>query len=534
MKNFLPILFFCFLFLQNADGQDGVIFLTNPSFEGTPAIGDVGGKLPDGWFDCGFHNETPPDIHLLENNPYGVVTEPYDGYTYLGLVVRENDTWERISQKLSTPLQAGIEYSFSIFLARSLYYLSPTRSSNGKMYNYTAPIQLRVWGGHEYCQRTELLGVTGEIIHSEWKDHEFLLKPTENYRYIVLEAYYRTPTKFPYNGNILLDYASNIVPVDSFELISSNNLLRKQIEYDSTDYITPGSNLTRFEFTEPHMGTEFKIVLYAESDTLAERVSKEAFERVAELEQVFSDYREDSEVSKLSALAGTGEWARASNDLYNVLIFSRQVTDRSEGAFDFTSGALTKLWRRAFRQETIPTEDEINEAKATAGFKYVKLGNGQDVRIIQPGLRLDFGGVAKGYAVDEAMKILKKRGVTRALVDGGGDIAAGSPPPGQSDWKIKRTIYEDGELKEITHPIADQAIATSGDTYRFLEHDGKRYSHIIDPRTGYGITNKKIVSVVAPTCAVADAWATALSVEMVTDAYLRFKKEGVQVFVSGE
>src|SRR5690606_765909 len=134
------------------------------------------------------------------------------------------------------------------------------------------------------------------------------------------------------------------------------------IKYEEKDYIIPGVNLTRFEFSEPHMGTEFKIVLYAENDSLAKVVSSEAFTRIAELEQVFSDYREDSEVSKLSALAGSGQKMRVSDDLWNMLLYARKVTDRSNGAFDFTAGALTKLWRKAFRQKEMPSEAEITQA----------------------------------------------------------------------------------------------------------------------------------------------------------------------------
>lgn len=193
--------------------HEGPIMLTNPSFEGTPIIGDVGSKLPDGWFDCGFPEETPPDVHLLENNPFGVEQLAYDGNTYIGMVVRENDTWERVSQRLSAPLVAGNCYEFSLHLSRSLYYMSPTQSSNGKMFNYTSPAQLRIWGGNGYCARAELLAVSGNIINSRWLEYNFKFEPSETHTYIVLEAYYRTPILFPYNGNVLVDNASPIMPV---------------------------------------------------------------------------------------------------------------------------------------------------------------------------------------------------------------------------------------------------------------------------------------------------------------------------------
>ncbi len=194
--------------------HDEPILLTNPSFEGAPMIGEKGSKLPDGWFDCGFPEETPPDVHLVEGNPFGVEQLPYDGNSYLGLVVRENDTWERVSQRLSTPLIGGKCYEFSLHLSRSMFYMSPTPSSNGQMFNYTSPANLRVWGGNGYCNRTELLAETSSlVINSRWLEYNFKFEPTENYTYIVFEAYYKTPILFPYNGNILMDNASAIIPV---------------------------------------------------------------------------------------------------------------------------------------------------------------------------------------------------------------------------------------------------------------------------------------------------------------------------------
>ncbi len=547
MKNYLPILLFSFLFIQTATSQEGVIYLENPSFEGTPTIGELGSELPSGWTNCGFQNETPPDVHLVEGNPFGVETLPIHGNTYLGLVVRENDTWERVSQKLSSSLQAGVKYVFNIYMARSVFYMSPTPTSNGQMFNYTSPCKLRIWGGDDYCQRQELLAKSSLVVNEKWLEYQLTLKPSHQYESITLEAFYDTPTLFPYNGNILLDHASNIIPIDSFQIDSSRVVEEDRLNsgegYSEEEYIEfirddekgniiIGSDLTRFEFTEQHMGTEFKIVMYAENDSLAASVAGEAFERIAELEQIFSDYQEDSEVSLLSALSGTGRGTEVSEDLQEVLVLARKIAKESKGTFDFTVGALTKLWRRAFRQKEVPSQNEIEKALSMVGYKKVSVKKNRVIRILQPGLRLDFGGIAKGYAVDEVLKLLKKRGVPIALVEGGGDIAAGNPPPGKASWKVERAFYEEKELRTEFINIANQAIATSGDSYKYLEEDGKRYSHIIDPRTGYGITSKEIVSVVAPTCAEADAWATALSVEVLAGAYLKLKKNGFKIYFS--
>jgi len=215
------LLLFTMLCLSGFSQEDQPILLNNPSFEGKPMIGVRDSRLPDdfGWRDCGFMDESPPDIHLVESNPFGVEQLPYDGSTYLGMVVRDNDTWERISQRLSAPLIAGKCYKFSMHLARSLTYTSPSNESQGKMLNYITPAKLRIWGGNGYCNRAVLLAESSLIINTRWLEYNFNFEPKENITHIVLEAYYRTPILFPYNGNILMDNASAIIPVPCDEEI---------------------------------------------------------------------------------------------------------------------------------------------------------------------------------------------------------------------------------------------------------------------------------------------------------------------------
>ncbi|MCB9285213.1 MAG: OmpA family protein [Lewinellaceae bacterium] len=210
MRAFLVLLVAIFYFTP-AWNQDPPIFLTNPSFEDFPAQG----KPPKGWEDCGFPNETPPDVQPSVNPSYSyfeVVKPAYDGNTYLGMVVRDNDTWEMVSQRLSGPLKAGDCYEFSLFLCRSELYVSQSRV-NFQNTNYTTPAKLRIWGGSSYCNKKELLAETSPIINTRWLKYDFKFKPKETHSYIVLEAFYNTPVLFPYNGNILVDNASPIVPV---------------------------------------------------------------------------------------------------------------------------------------------------------------------------------------------------------------------------------------------------------------------------------------------------------------------------------
>lgn len=200
-------------FVSTLSAQDEPIYLINPSFEGTPAEGTLDNSLPTGWYDCGFPGETIPDIHPVPNGgKFQVTKPPYDGNTYLGMVVRENDTWEMVSQRLSSPLKAGKCYEFSIHLCRSELYVSPSRVS-GEYVNYTNPAKLRIWAGNGYCLKTELLAESSVIINTRWLEYNFRFEPKNDYTHIVFEAFYRTPTPFPYNGNILLDNASPIIPV---------------------------------------------------------------------------------------------------------------------------------------------------------------------------------------------------------------------------------------------------------------------------------------------------------------------------------
>jgi outer membrane protein OmpA-like peptidoglycan-associated protein len=190
------------------NAQGGAIQLQNPSFEDFPRHS----KPPRDWYDCGFPGETPPDVQPDPAFTFQVSKPAVDGETYLGLVVRDNDTWESVSQRLSAPMEKGKCYEFSIYLAKSPMYVSSSRTTD-ETANYTTPVKLRVYGGFGNCDKQYLLGETKVINHDRWLQYNFLFEPIGNYTYIVLEAFYQTPTLFPYNGNILIDHASAIVPV---------------------------------------------------------------------------------------------------------------------------------------------------------------------------------------------------------------------------------------------------------------------------------------------------------------------------------
>jgi outer membrane protein OmpA-like peptidoglycan-associated protein len=212
---------------NKADDKSDEIFLNNPSFEDTPHAGTRGGSSIDGWYDCGrqyFPNETAPDIHpgLDASLPYfNVRNKPYDGKTFLGLVVRENNSWESVGQRLSRALKAKKCYSFSIYLCKSDTYQSPVERDPNEQVPFTQPIQLRIWGGNNYCSRQELLASSSLVKNTNWVKYQFKFNPKQDFNYILLEAFYEMPILFPYNGNLLLDKASAIIEFDCDDPIAS-------------------------------------------------------------------------------------------------------------------------------------------------------------------------------------------------------------------------------------------------------------------------------------------------------------------------
>ena len=270
----------------------------------------------------------------------------------------------------------------------------------------------------------------------------------------------------------------------------------------------------RYHFEHPQMGTLFKITLYSSDSVKAFQAAKEAFHRIDTLNYYFSDYDPESELNALSSQSGVDTCVQVSEELWDVIGKSIEMYAYSGGAFDITIGPKVQLWRRARRKNSLPDRRDIRKASKSIGSQYIKREvTGRCIRLKKPNMRLDLGGIAKGYAVDEAFSILKGHGISQALVDGGGDLMLGDPPPGKEGWEIQMEYLQEGGIPGDTVLVLDNlAVATSGDTYRYIEIDGERYSHIMDPKSGFGLTNRRKVTVLAPACVWADAWASATSI----------------------
>lgn len=270
-------------------------------------------------------------------------------------------------------------------------------------------------------------------------------------------------------------------------------------------------NLARFEFVETHMGCAFKIALYSTDAAAARSASRAAFERIAALDTTLSDYQADSELSRLGPKAG-GEPVPVSADLFDVLRISKHFYQRTGGALDVTIAPVGRLWRRARRDHKLPDPQKIAEARALVGAdKLILDPDRRTVQLTKPGMKLDVGGIAKGYASQAAIDVLRGRGITRALVGGAGDIVVGDPPPDAQGWTIGIASLNPSQSGRETYVLlSNAAISTSGDAERFVVIDGHRYSHIINPVTGLGVEDRASVTVIAPDGATADALETSI------------------------
>ncbi len=285
----------------------------------------------------------------------------------------------------------------------------------------------------------------------------------------------------------------------------------------------PGECLSRYESRAVAMGTEFRCVVYAGEQVDIDELFEDAWTRLADLDSLLSDYDENSELRRLGNSACEVR-IPISGDLRTLLEIGIDVSECTAGAFDVTVGPLVRLWRRAFRQVELPDPVSLEEASARVGWRRVDL-NEQGLKLGARGMRLDAGGIGKGYALDQLLLLFRERGITSALVEGGGDVAVSGPPPGAGGWRVAINplggLGESAGLADVGalggnaghHAfLAHAALATSGDGFQFLEVNGRRFSHIIDPRTGWALEGRRSASVIAPTGALADALASALCV----------------------
>ena len=256
------------------------------------------------------------------------------------------------------------------------------------------------------------------------------------------------------------------------------------------------------------MGSPLNITLFSEDSAKALFLAKKSFQIADSLNLIFSDYLENSELNLLSKTAGMDTFTSVSPALWNIIKQSVEASQKCEGAFDISVGSIVKLWRKARKEKILPRKDILQKTLQSIGYQYIILDSvHHSVKLLRKNTTLDLGGIAKGYVAQVIIDFCKKQGVEKALVDAGGDLAMTG-----KDWRIGISIPNSEELMQGFLVLQNQAVATSGNRYQFVEIKGKKYSHIVNPHTGVGLTHQRNVTVIAPDGITADWLATACSV----------------------
>ncbi|MEO6732085.1 MAG: FAD:protein FMN transferase [Ferruginibacter sp.] len=294
------------------------------------------------------------------------------------------------------------------------------------------------------------------------------------------------------------------------------------------------AQLKRFSFTQPKMGSPFTIVFYSDDSVQATTLAKKSFNLVDSFVSIFSDYIDTSELSKLSASAGLNMPVAVSPAMLDILILSKTAFKKSGGAFDITIGPVVKLWRQARKTKQFPSPEMVKRARSLTGFNKLVIDSiNKKAILLQSGMQLDLGGIAQGYIAQKIINFLTEQHINHALVNASGDIVTTGAPPGTKGWTIGVNVPESKEeLLSQKLLIQHKTVSTSGDAYQFMEHGGKRYSHIIDPRTGYGVTSLRNVTVIAADGTTADWLATACSILPIKKAKQLATQMGGEVLVA--
>jgi thiamine biosynthesis lipoprotein len=282
----------------------------------------------------------------------------------------------------------------------------------------------------------------------------------------------------------------------------------------------------RVELTGYKLGTIINLVVYHTDSTFANNKLEAAFGIIDKMDSIFSDYKNSSELNLLSKNSGNNNAIPVSHHLYSLIDTALYISEITDGAFDITCGPLTYIWRTSSVKGRIPSTRKISRKLNYVGYKRVHLNsNDSSIVLTRKGMRLDAGGIAKGYIADVVSKFFKDEGIPIHMIDLGGDIVTGNAPPEREGWSI-------GIPGEGIIYLSNTAVATSGPDYQFIVYNSQKYSHIIDPRTGWGITDPKTVTVVSKSGSIADGLASAFSVLSISDSLTKLNLfDGTSVYI---
>jgi len=285
---------------------------------------------------------------------------------------------------------------------------------------------------------------------------------------------------------------------------------------------TPQLPLQRHHYQQAMMGTKFSITLYApdtpQGKSRADQAAETAFQLARDVNTACSDYDVTSELMQLND-APARQAISLSPLLFDVLTAALEIARKTNGAYDPTLGHHSYNWRMARKKGVLPSQEKIALAKAGSGWNHLQLNveNHTATKQIDP-MRLDLGGIAKGYAAEKMMRILQEQHLSRASVTAGGEVRLGDPPPGEDGWKITlKTLDASHQLSPKTITLSNCAISTSGDLHQSIQIAGQRYSHIVDPATGLGLITRVSATIIGKDATLTDALATAYCVQPMLD-----------------
>jgi thiamine biosynthesis lipoprotein len=260
-----------------------------------------------------------------------------------------------------------------------------------------------------------------------------------------------------------------------------------------------------FEFTA--MASRCELRIAGVSEAAAHAAAQPAMAEVQRIEATYSRYRADSIVSRINAAAGSGQATEVSEECAQLLTLAAQLHAQSGGLFDITSGVLRRVWD--FQARRVPAQDQIDEVLRLIGWPQVQWdADHRRIALPEVGMQIDFGGFGKEYAADRAATVLQQHGIKHGFVNLGGDVRVIGPKPDGTPWLIAVAHPRKGDEVIASLPVAQGALATSGDYERYFELDGQRYCHILNPHTGWPVRAWQSISVLASHTLIAGAITT--------------------------
>jgi thiamine biosynthesis lipoprotein len=273
------------------------------------------------------------------------------------------------------------------------------------------------------------------------------------------------------------------------------------------------------------MASRCEVRVFAPDEACARAWADAAIDEVRRIEVKYSRYRDDSVTAAINRAAG-GDAIEVDDETAALLTFGAQLHAQSDGAFDLTSGALRRAWD--FKARRLPTTDEVSALLPLVGWSAVTW-DGRRLRLPRAGMEIDFGGIGKEYAADRAAARMEELGARHGLVNLGGDVRIIGPQADGAPWMVGvQDPRGRGGDAIAALPVSSGAMATSGDYERYFEHAGRRYCHLLDPRSGWPVEHWRSVSVVAPLCVLAGACATIAMLKPVDDAAAFLRGQGLR------